>query len=155
MTEKYEDGVETLSASACWTLLRATGIGRLAVWVADHPEIFPINYVVDHSSLVFRTAAGTKLSAALSGVPVTLEIDGYEASANRAWSVVVKGTSEQIRGVEALTNTLTLPLLPWQNEPKGRFVRINPTAVSGRRFPVADPKAWRTSLSEAPRSPVD
>ncbi|OLT06057.1 flavin-nucleotide-binding protein [Kocuria sp. CNJ-770] len=155
MTAEYEDGIETLSTSACWTLLRATGIGRLAVWVADHPEIFPINYVVDHSSLVFRTTEGTKLSAALSGVPVALEIDGYEASVNRAWSVVVKGRSEQIRGVETLTDTLSLPLLPWQGGPKGRFLRIHPTAVSGRRFQVADPKVWRTPFSEAPRSPVD
>ena len=155
MTEEYEEEVEILSASACWTLLRDTGIGRLAVWVTEHPEIFPINYVVDHSSLVFRTAACTKLAAALAGVPVALEIDGHETSADRAWSVVVKGMSEQIRGVEALTDTLTLPLLPWQSGPKGRFVRINPTAVSGRRFPVADPKAWRTSLAEAPRAPVD
>lgn len=155
MIEEYGTKVEELSASACWTLLNETGIGRLAVWVEDHPEIFPINYVVDHSSLVFRTAEGTKLAAALSGVPVALEIDGYEPSNNRAWSVVVKGRSEQIQGIEELTDTLNLPLLPWQGGPKGRFVRIDPTTVSGRRFPVADPKTWRTTLSEAPRSAVD
>lgn len=155
MTEDYGKTVEELSASACWTLLDETGIGRLAVWVEDHPEIFPINYVVDHSSLVFRTAEGTKLAAALSGVPVALEIDGYGPSTNRAWSVVAKGRAEQVRGISDLTDTLDLPLLPWQGGPKGRFVRIHPTAVSGRRFPVADPKSWRTPLSEAPRSAVD
>ena len=41
-------------------------MGRLAVVVAGHPDIFPINYVVDHASIVIRTAAGTKLAGSKS-----------------------------------------------------------------------------------------
>jgi uncharacterized protein len=32
--------------------------------MADGPQIFHINYVVDHGTVVFRTAAGTKLAGA-------------------------------------------------------------------------------------------
>jgi len=28
-----------LSESACWALLRSTSVGRLAVWVGNHPDI--------------------------------------------------------------------------------------------------------------------
>jgi hypothetical protein len=44
-----------LPTEECWRLLRGASVGRLAVWVHDHPEIFPINYKVHHESLVFPT----------------------------------------------------------------------------------------------------
>ena len=71
--------VDELSESACWELLRTTSVGRLAVWVEDHPDIFPLNYAVDHGTVVFRSRTGTKLSAALPDSPVALEADGYDA----------------------------------------------------------------------------
>ena len=47
--------VEVLDANACWDLLRGVSVGHLAVLVDGHPEIFPVNYKVDHGSVVFRT----------------------------------------------------------------------------------------------------
>ncbi|WP_244250707.1 pyridoxamine 5'-phosphate oxidase family protein [Arthrobacter crystallopoietes] len=64
------EGIENLSASQCWERFRSTDLDRLAVTAAGHPEIFPINYVVDHGCLVFRTAPGTKLDAALAGASI-------------------------------------------------------------------------------------
>src|SRR6476619_1600285 len=61
--------VEKLDHHECWSLLRSVTVGRLAVWVDDHPDIFPINYTVDHGSLVFRTAEGKKLHAATGDTP--------------------------------------------------------------------------------------
>ena len=79
-----EPTVEELSESACWALLRTTSVGRLAVWVDDHPDIFPINYAVDHGTVVFRSSAGTKISAALADSPVAVEADGYDAETAKA-----------------------------------------------------------------------
>ena len=59
-------GVTGLPANACWALLRSQEVGRLAVSIADRPEIFPVNYVVDHGTVVFRTAEGTKLAGAVN-----------------------------------------------------------------------------------------
>ena len=50
-----KSNVAELSESACWALLRTTSVGRLAVWVEDHPDIFPINFAVDHGTVVFRS----------------------------------------------------------------------------------------------------
>lgn len=147
-----KDHVEQLSADVCWTLLRQVPIGRLAVWVEDHPEIFPLNFTVDRGTLVFRTDPGTKLTGALSGVPVALEADGLEAIGTVAWSVVVKGQAEQITRALELMDTADLPLLPWQTGQKGRFMRIVPTEVTGRRFPVAAPEWWRTPFSGTSRT---
>lgn len=130
-------------------------MGRLAVWVEDHPDVFRVNYVVDHGTLVFRTTAGTKLSAALSDVPVALEIDGYDASRATAWSVVVKGRAEQIRATEEFLHTVDLLLFPWQAGPKGWFVRVQPGTVTGRRFGLVSSKAWGIPWTDAPQSPLE
>ncbi|MCW2133189.1 pyridoxamine 5'-phosphate oxidase family protein [Arthrobacter sp. VKM Ac-2550] len=146
---------EELPASVCWALLRTTSVGRLAVWVEDHPDIFPLNYTVDHGTLVFRSRDGTKVSNALSDAPVALEIDGYDASFSMAWSVVVKGRAEDIHQAQDLIDTMDLRLFPWQAGEKNRFLRIVPDLVTGRRFPVADPDTWRTPLSGVRRSSTE
>jgi hypothetical protein len=146
--------VDELSESACWELLRTTSVGRLAVWVEDHPDIFPLNYAVDHGTVVFRSRTGTKLSAALPDSPVALEADGYDAEKGDAWSVVIKGNAEEIKGQD-LMDTIDLPLFPWQAGDKGRFIRVVPTTTSGRRFPVADPAVWQTPLSGAKRASME
>jgi hypothetical protein len=154
MTDK-ELPVEELSESACWSLLRTTSIGRLAVWVNDHPDIFPLNYAVDHGTVVFRSRAGTKVFAALSDSPVALETDGYDVETSMAWSVVIRGNAEEISTGQDLLDTIDLPLFPWQAGDKGRFIRILPTATSGRRFPIADPSVWLTPLSGAKRASTE
>ena len=147
--------VDELSESACWTLLRTASVGRLAVWVQDHPDIFPINYAVDHGTVVFRSGAGTKVSAALSDSPVALEADGYDEETTEAWSVVVKGNVEEISRGQDLLDTIDLPLFPWQAGDKSRFIRIIPTTTSGRRFPIADPSLWLTPLSGVKRASME
>ncbi|MFI7583772.1 pyridoxamine 5'-phosphate oxidase family protein [Kocuria sp. M1N1S27] len=153
MTDTHGHDVEELAANRCWELLRDAGVGRLAVWVGDHPDIFPVNFVVDHGTLVFRSAEGTKLASALTDVPVAVETDGYDESSAEAWSVVVRGRAERIQQVQELTDTLDLPLFPWQAGRKGIFVRVVPDSVTGRRFPVADPGVWRTPWSQVRRAP--
>jgi nitroimidazol reductase NimA-like FMN-containing flavoprotein (pyridoxamine 5'-phosphate oxidase superfamily) len=148
-------GVTALGTSACWTLLRTVDVGRLAVCVDGLPDIFPVNFVVDHGTVVFRTAAGTKLAAALANPDVAFEVDGYYADTDEAWSVVVKGRAEKISDLQELLDTTTFPLSPWHAAPKPQFVRIEPGEVSGRRFPVVDPAAWRTVLTDAPHSSPD
>jgi nitroimidazol reductase NimA-like FMN-containing flavoprotein (pyridoxamine 5'-phosphate oxidase superfamily) len=123
------DSVEALTADECWDLLGLARVGRLAVCMSGRPGIFPINYVVDDRTIVFRTAAGTKLSA-LANVLVAFEIDDYDAESGEASSVIVDGRAAEITGDRALG----LPLFPWQVAPKGHYVRITPDAISGRRF---------------------
>lgn len=151
MSTDPRSGATILEVNACWLLLRSAEVGRLALWVADHPEIFPINYVVDHGTIVFRTAEGTKFTATALCPSVAFEIDGYEPEIGEAWSVVAKGRVEEINMFELLDNT-ELPLFPWHAGSKHRFMRIVPEEISGRRFHVLDREAWRTRLTDAPRS---
>ena len=70
MTIDLRTGVTILESDESWSLLRSAEVGRLAVSNLDHPDIFPVNYVVDHGTVVFRTAEGTKLAAAVLGTAV-------------------------------------------------------------------------------------
>jgi nitroimidazol reductase NimA-like FMN-containing flavoprotein (pyridoxamine 5'-phosphate oxidase superfamily) len=131
-------GVEVLTPDQCWALLRSAEVGRLAVSIVNRPDIFPVNHIVDHGSVVFRTAEGTKLAAAVLGEAVAYEADGYDAGRGEAWSVVVKGRAVEIERIYELLDATDLPLFPWHAAPKNRFVRIEPESVTGRRFHVIE-----------------
>ena len=122
-----------LTPETCWALLAGQEVGRLAVSVAGQPDVFPLNFAVVDSAIVFRTAEGTKLLAVVVGPAVAFEVDGYDLDEGVAWSVVVKGWAEEVPTYEQLDD-LAFPVFPWSATPKGRFVRIRPTEISGRRF---------------------
>ena len=147
-------GITILEANTCWELLRSSDVGRLAVSIGNHPDIFPVNFVVDHGTVVFRTAEGTKLAAAVLGEAVAFEVDGYDAEAGEAWSVVIKGRAIEIERMQDVFDALDLPLFPWHAAPKHRFVRIEPDDLSGRRFHVVDSSVWRVG-EHAPRGSAE
>jgi uncharacterized protein len=134
-TEQVNAGVE-LSAMESWALLRQAGVGRLALIVDERPDIFPVNYLVDHGSVVFRTAVGTKFTGAV-GHWVAFEVDGYDPQTSSVWSVVVKGNAQEVNRMYDMLDMVELPLFPWHSAPKPHFVRIEPDSISGRRFEVA------------------
>jgi nitroimidazol reductase NimA-like FMN-containing flavoprotein (pyridoxamine 5'-phosphate oxidase superfamily) len=136
MTGHIPQGVVELDQPHCWALLRTADVGRLAVSIADHPDIFPVNFIVDHGTVVFRTAEGTKLAAAVLGQAVAFEADGYDAVSGEAWSVVIKGRATEIERMQELFDAAELPLFPWHAAPKPRFVRVEPDELTGRRFHV-------------------
>ena len=136
--DERQHATEILSESECWTLLDHATVGRLAVDIAGQPDIFPINFVVDKSGIVFRSAAGTKLAGAVLNRLVAFEIDGYEPGDRTAWSVVVKGQASPIERMQEMFDAEDLPLFPWLEWDKPNFVRIEPTVVTGRRYRILD-----------------
>lgn len=125
------DTVTELSLDECWELLRAHAMGRLAFHLADQVNITPINYVVDKDTLLFRTAAGSKLLGVVMNENVAFEIDGE--SGHAAWSVIVRGTAKLLDEFAA-HRADDLPLRPWVGSYKYNVVEITPTAITGRRF---------------------
>lgn len=149
MADPAHTGTTVLQVHDCWALLRSAQVGRLAVSGAEYPDLFPINYLVDRGTVVFRTGEGTKFAAVTACPQVAFEIDGYDPDAGEAWSVIVKGLAEEIKEFYESLEALRLPLSPWHAEPKNRFVRIVPADISGRRFHVQDAAAWRTPMTDA------
>ena len=137
------DSTEILDTDTCWQLLAGAPVGRLVVWSHPGPDIFPINHVVEHDTIVFRTGPGSKLDAAVNGPGVAYEADGYDDSAGEAWSVVVRGVAHEVERADELADARSLPLFPWEAGYKLRWVRITPERVSGRRFRRTAPEKER------------
>jgi nitroimidazol reductase NimA-like FMN-containing flavoprotein (pyridoxamine 5'-phosphate oxidase superfamily) len=125
--------VTALAESECYALLRATGLGRLAIAAAGDIDIFPVNYVVDGDGrIVFRTAPGTKLAELVIRPSVAFEIDGTIDA--QLYSVIVKGEAERLEHSADIAAAEALPLRPWIPTVKEQFIRITPSWVTGRRF---------------------
>lgn len=149
------EGTEILTDRQCWERLRTTSIGRLAVHSAGQPDIFPINYVVDDETIVFRTRAGTKLSSSVLLQRVAFEIDGYDPGRGHAWSVVVKGRARSIERLSERYEAEDLPLFPWVTFSKPEFVRIVPREVTGRRFQLSAEAGSDDSIGWDRHRPTD
>lgn len=138
-TEKgSEHGTEILSEAVCWERMRKTSVGRLGVHDDGQPVIYPIHYLVDGRSIVFRTRPDSKIAGAPSLERVAFEIDGFEQERGDAWSILVKGVAQLIDSDPAFAFADELPLFPWVAADRATWVRIVPVEVTGRRFHLVD-----------------
>jgi uncharacterized protein len=127
-----------MSTEECWEMLRAEELGRLAFRLVDEVHITPINYAVDGQTLLFRTAAGSKLLAVVMDGDVAFEIDQHDE--HTASSVVVRGRARLLEEDEA-HRAENVRLRPWVGSHKHHVVEIVPGEVTGRRFELHRP--WR------------
>ncbi|MFT4212192.1 MAG: pyridoxamine 5'-phosphate oxidase family protein [Microbacterium sp.] len=126
------DAVIRLNDEECWEKAAGQELGRLVTRVGDVIDIFPVNYVVDGRSLLFRTAEGSKLFELTANDDVLFEIDDH--TDDEAWSVVVRGTATRLATSAEVDAADELPLRPWIPTIKYNYVRIVPTELSGRAF---------------------
>lgn len=131
-----EDPVTLLTDEQCWELLRAHEFGRLAYHLGDEVHIVPINYAVDHDTLLFRTDEGSKLLGVVMNSDVAFEIDQYDDELAR--SVVVRGRARVLEEDEE-HRAENVPLRPWVATPKYNVVEILPKQVTGREFELSRP----------------
>lgn len=123
---------EPLEEEDAWARLRSKSVGRLAVSHDGQPDIFPVNFLATGPHIVIRTEPGTKLDRIEANHLVAFEAD--DVSADRAWSVVVKGTASRLQDAAAVESAKRSPLWAYAPGPKDVFIRIEPTEVSGRLF---------------------
>ncbi len=131
-----DDTVTRLTEDECWQMLREEEFARLAFRIVDEVHITPINYAVDHRTLLFRTAEGNKLLAVAMNSEVALEIDRYDEESAR--SVVVRG-SARILPEDQEHRAEDVPLRPWAGGLKYNVVEIKPHTVTGRAFELSRP----------------
>jgi uncharacterized protein len=127
-----ENPITAMSDEEAWAFLEGFEVGRLAVHAGGIIDIFPITYVVDNKTLVFKTAPGTKLLELTVNDQVAFEVDHYDDEF--AKSVVVHGTAERLEAQVDIDAAEKLPLASLIPTERFRFVRILPAQVTGRVF---------------------
>ncbi|KWX22549.1 pyridoxamine 5'-phosphate oxidase [Mycolicibacterium wolinskyi] len=124
--------VSVLSEDESWRLLASVALGRFVTTIGTRLEIFPVNFVVQRRTVLFRTAEGTKLITAVMSDRVLFEADDHNII--NGWSVIVRGTAELLESPEDIAAAERAQLLPWTATEKRRFVQITPKEISGRYF---------------------
>ena len=98
------------------------------------PAIFPVNYLVVDGAIVFRTAPGTKMSAAMEGAVVAFEVDDYQLADRSGWSVLAVGRAEVVDDPDTGFMARLARLEPFVDGTRTAIVRIEPLFLSGRRL---------------------
>lgn len=132
--DRSQGSLEELTVDECWAVLGRKSVGRLAVAIDNRPDIFPVNYGVDDGTVVIRTAPGLKLAASILGRGVAFEVDDLDEDRGTGVSVVVHGPAVELEGLEELLEAEQLGVRPWAKGQKDRYIRIDPTEVTGRRI---------------------
>lgn len=137
----HTGGLEQLTREECLALLPTVPVGRLGLSIEALPAILPVNFAVADGSIIIRSVPGTKLDAAVAENVVAFEVDGFDPAGAWGWSVLVRGRGSEVTDAAELQHLHTLPHRSWAFDEgtANRFLRIDPTLVSGRRFPPAEP----------------
>jgi len=129
-------GLEILPFEVCLRLLASVSVGRVGFFADGEMVVLPVNHVIDGQDPVFRTAQGSKLSAAEGQELVAFEADEYDAQTRSGWSVLVTGRAEVVYEDAEIDRLSRLGLHPWAAAVERPFwIRIRPTSVSGRQTP--------------------
>jgi nitroimidazol reductase NimA-like FMN-containing flavoprotein (pyridoxamine 5'-phosphate oxidase superfamily) len=132
-------GLEILPYHECLRLLGTVPMGRVSFFADGEIVVLPVNHVMDGHDPVFRTARGSKLSAAEGQDVVAFEADAYDERTRTGWSVLVNGRAHAIYEDPEIQRLSRLGLQPWVAVAKHAFwIRIRPASITGRRTPEPD-----------------
>jgi nitroimidazol reductase NimA-like FMN-containing flavoprotein (pyridoxamine 5'-phosphate oxidase superfamily) len=133
--------LEVLTVEECYELVRGQVIGRLAIGSGQGPPfVAPVTFVLDDTSIVFRSDPGEKFDAV--DQHVTFQVDGFDPHHRTGWSVLLHGRIE----LAADADVAHLDLEPWIG-PRAFWIRLVPEVVTGRRLvlhlPDVDARGYR------------
>lgn len=124
--------VTVLSEDESWSRLESASLGRLVTSIGGEPEIFPVNFVVQDRTVLFRTGEGTKLFVAVTSGKVAFEADSHDVA--EGWSVIVKGHARVLKTDDEIQKAERAELFAWTATQKDHYVRVTPSEITGRHF---------------------
>jgi nitroimidazol reductase NimA-like FMN-containing flavoprotein (pyridoxamine 5'-phosphate oxidase superfamily) len=130
-------GLRELPRARCLELLASTTVGRVGVSVRALPVILPVTYALVGGRVIFRTAPGLKLEAAMHRMVIAFEADRYDPLGAWGWSVLVQGVASEITdpaGLAEARGHLAAARRPFLDEGGSRIVSVDSTLMSGRDF---------------------
>lgn len=142
MTERPLDhaGVEILSHAECLRLLFGQRIGRVAFVEDGELTVLLVRYLLHDGKVVFRSAVGAKLDAAVRQAAVAFEVDSWIEEQRTGWSVLVHGTAHHVEDPADEETLEQLGLDTWVQSPQDtHWIEISPLEITGRTVPTRDP----------------
>ena len=127
--------VASLSRPRCIELLKQERWGRVAFQDWDGPQLLPVSYVYWTGNVVFRTSDHGILAGLRRRSNAAFEIDRIDAATGTAWSVLVRGASQEMTNTYELGQVWTNPeLVPLAAGHRPLVIAIEPRTITGREL---------------------
>lgn len=126
-----------IDRAECLRLLQYESfVARLAFAFDGVVHVRPVNYLADERGVVFCTSSDTVLRAVSSGTSMVLEVDASQTLDHSGWSVIARGSAQEITDPHELEYLHRGPLKSWAVTGAGRWVRVEIDEISGVRIPA-------------------
>ncbi|MFD0274635.1 helix-turn-helix domain-containing protein [Kitasatospora sp. NPDC127111] len=123
-----------LTARECWDRIGTHGIGRIALPVQPGPAVFPVNYIVDGRTVLYRTDP-RGAAAAEDSIEVSFQVDHIDEHHRDGWSVLITGTAEHVTDPETIRHLADQPgAQPWAGGVRSLWIRVTPAHITGRQI---------------------
>jgi uncharacterized protein len=142
--------IDELGVDQCLARLRTVRLGRVGVSVGALPAILPVSFALVDEGIVFRTAPGSKLRAAVAGNVVAFEADEADVGRGVAWSVLVVGQACEVDDPVLLDRLRALGLDHWSPDGRDHVVLVRAEHVTGRLVTRCTPPDPSATADRAP-----
>jgi nitroimidazol reductase NimA-like FMN-containing flavoprotein (pyridoxamine 5'-phosphate oxidase superfamily) len=135
----WDPEVERLDEAECLRLISPGGVGRLGYSGRHGVAVLPVSYRLSEDSIVFRTPLDSPtdedLRTGIQGAEykVSFEIDEYTQNADEGWMVFMQGDAHHIESEDDRASAWPRDVQP-SGSAREHFLRITPTAITGRRL---------------------
>lgn len=126
-----------IAPQRCRELLESGYVGRVVIPIDTLPTALPVIYRVVGDTIAFRTAIGTKLTAALNHTTVGFEVDDFDRDRRAGWSVLVTGVAHVVINPTTIAELDRADVPTWMAAESLCYVQIDIERVSGRRLEPA------------------
>ncbi|MEW2582957.1 helix-turn-helix domain-containing protein [Streptomyces virginiae] len=132
-TARRDTALVRLDEAECRRLLGTHGVGRIAVFTAEGPAVFPVNYLIAGTGITFRTSAETVVARA-AGNEAAFEIDHIDDVTAEGWSVLAVGRLVAVTEADEPQHlSATARSHPWAGGPRTHWMKLTPVRLTGRR----------------------
>jgi uncharacterized protein len=128
----FASHLRDIDKAECLALLAGHHVGRVAYCDALGPVVLPVNYVLDHGTVVFQISPRSTLAQHLKSGPASFQIDDFDDYNQSGWSVLVRGDAAYIDKEDLPDNDD--PPVAWAEGQRTFHVRITAHDITGRRL---------------------
>jgi hypothetical protein len=128
----FPSHLREIDRAECVELLAGHRVGRVAYCDDLGPVVLPVNYTLDHETVLFRISPSSTLARHLRSARASFQVDDFDEFQQSGWSVLVRGDADYVEAVDLPDND-DRPV-PWAEGQRTLHVRITPHDISGRRL---------------------
>lgn len=137
------DELVALDRAECLRLLGCGVLGRVVHTAGALPAVHPVSYTLCRQEIIFRTAQGSILRAAMLRQVLAFEIDDVNPNTRTGWSVLAIGKAHRVTDADRLTALATRLPPSWTTGRPTHTIALPTRLLSGRRLgPVHPTDPW-------------